>query len=153
MAAIPVVLVSLSGIAVAGDTVFPGAEWERATPQSQAVDPILLQQAVDHLVARGGTARVVEELVIIRNGYVIWEGPNSDNADHDLFSMSKSFASTVLGLLIDDGQVTLDTLAQDYVLNMAAQYPDVAIRQLTTHTSGYRAMEEPYPFPPGVERM
>jgi CubicO group peptidase (beta-lactamase class C family) len=125
--------------------VFPGTEWETATPESQMVDSNMLQAAVDFLDSKTSAGVGVSELVIIRNGRMIWEGPESDNA-HIVYSMTKSFASTTLGLLVDDGLVTVDTLAKEYVPSMATDYPDVALSHLATHTSGYRAEEEAYPY-------
>ncbi len=81
--------------------------------------------------------------MITRNGRMIWGGPESHNAHHT-WSMTKSFASTALGLMIDDGAVTLDTLVRDYVPAMSAEYPDVTLRHLVTQTSGYVAVGEPY---------
>ena len=43
---------------------------------------------------------------------MIWAGPECDR-QYQIYSATKSFTSTVLGLLIDDGKVTLDTLAKD----------------------------------------
>ena len=45
----------------------------------------------------------MSELVIIRNGYLIWGGSDIDH-QHGVWSCTKSFTSTVLGLLIDDGR-------------------------------------------------
>ncbi|MFC1634802.1 serine hydrolase domain-containing protein, partial [Planctomycetota bacterium] len=85
----------------------------------------------------------VKELVIIRNGRLIWKGANIDKK-HGVWSLTKSFTSTVLGLLIDDGKATLATLAKDYVPSMATVYPDIALRHFTTMTSGYYAVgDEP----------
>ena len=74
--------------------------------------------------------------MIIRNGRLIWKGSNVDNV-HMTHSITKCFATTALGLLVDDGRVTLDTLAREYVPEMAQYYPDVSLRHLATHTSGY----------------
>jgi CubicO group peptidase (beta-lactamase class C family) len=80
----------------------------------------------------------LKEMLILRNGYVIYSGPETDRS-HSIYSCSKSFTSTVLGLLIDEGIVTLDTRA--YTLEPALQerYPTVTLRHLTTMTSGYNA--------------
>jgi CubicO group peptidase (beta-lactamase class C family) len=53
--------------------------------------------------------------------------------------MTKSFTSTCLGLLIDEGKCTIDTLAHEHVPAMKALYPSVQLRHFTTMTSGYRA--------------
>ena len=126
----------------AGDTVFPGAAWEQAAPASQGIDAAKLATAVEYLRANSGHDGVTE-LVIVRNGYLIWHGGNIDHV-HGVWSLTKSFTSTVLGLLIDDGLVSLDTPARNYVPELAAVYPDLTFRHFTTMTSGYRAVgDEP----------
>ena len=72
---------------------------------------------------------------------MVWAGPGIDKV-HGVWSATKSFTSTVLGLLIDDGKATLDTPAKDYVPAMAAAYPGVTLQHFTTMTSGYRAAQD-----------
>jgi CubicO group peptidase (beta-lactamase class C family) len=52
---------------------------------------------------------------------------------------TKSFVSTVLGLLVEDGKARLDAKVATVLPSLAAAYPDVTFRHLTTMTSGYRA--------------
>jgi CubicO group peptidase (beta-lactamase class C family) len=118
-------------------SVFPGKEWESASPESQGVQPEKLQQAVS-LLERTIGSNGVHELVIIRNGRMIWHGDNVDKV-HGVWSLTKVFTSTALGLLIDDGKCGLDTKAKDILSSMAAAYPDVTLRHFATMTSGYRA--------------
>ncbi len=118
--------------------VFPGQDWHKARPEEQGVDSAKLEAAVSYLEAHSGSDGV-KELVIVRNGYMIWKGPDIDKR-HGVWSLTKSFTSTVLGLLIDDSKATLDTLAKDHVPAMAASYPDVTLRHFTTMTSGYYAI-------------
>ena len=121
--------------AIAG--IFPGAQWESATPQSQGVDPKTLQEAAQYLKQNAGEDGV-KELFIVRNGYVIYQGPNVDTI-HGVWSVTKSFTSTALGLLIDDKKCSLETHAKTIIPEMAAYYPDVTLHHFTTMTSGYRA--------------
>jgi CubicO group peptidase (beta-lactamase class C family) len=122
--------------------VFPGKNWKEATPESQGIDSTRLNAAVSYLKNNSGRDGV-KELLIIRNGYMIFKGTNIDKV-HGIWSLTKSFTSTVLGLLIDDGRATLDTRAKDYVSGMAATYPTVTLRHFTTMTSGYYAVgDEP----------
>jgi CubicO group peptidase (beta-lactamase class C family) len=118
--------------------VFPGAEWEKAAPESQGVDSAGLKAAVAYLEKNSG-GDGVKELFVVRNGRVIWEGPGADKV-HGVWSCTKSFTSTVLGLLIDDGKCKLDTPARQYLPGMAATYPAVTLRHFTTMTSGYYAV-------------
>jgi len=133
----------LAGAAAEQRTAFPWKDWQEATPESQGVESTKLNAAVRYLESNAGRDGV-KELVIIRNGYMIWKGTSIDKV-HGVWSLTKSFTSTVLGLLIDDGKCTLDTLAKDYVPNMAATYPTVTLRHFTTMTSGYYAVgDEPH---------
>ena len=121
---------------------FPGKQWEEAAPDAQAVDAAKLDAAANFLREHSGRDGV-SELVIVRNGCMIWHGPSVDKV-HGVWSLTKSFTSTVLGLLVDDGNATLDTLAKDYVPSLAAAYPTVTLRHFTTMTSGYYAVgDEP----------
>lgn len=121
----------------AGGMVFPEERWLEATPQSQGLDSVKLEEAVDYLRKNSGP-NGVNELVIVRNGYLVWQGSNVDNV-HGIWSGTKSFTSTVLGLLIDDGKATLDTPAKDHLPALATAYPEVTLRHFATMTSGYRA--------------
>jgi len=136
---IATVLVSHISIAAVSEAmVFPGKDWTQVKPGRQGLDSAKLKEAVSYLEKNSGSDGV-KELVIIRNGYMIWEGPNIDKM-HGVWSLTKSFTSTALGLLIDDGKATLDTLAKDYVPSMAASYPDITLKHFTTMTSGYYAV-------------
>jgi CubicO group peptidase (beta-lactamase class C family) len=136
------VIVTLCGVLICDATparmVFPGKDWQEATPESQGVDSARLRAAVSYLKNSSGPDGI-KELVVIRNGYIIWKGTDIDKM-HGVWSLTKSFTSTALGLLIDDGKATLDTLAKDHIPSMAETYPDVTLRHFTTMTSGYYAV-------------
>jgi CubicO group peptidase (beta-lactamase class C family) len=117
--------------------VFPGRDWAVATPESQGVDPERLAEAVRYLEAHSGPDGA-RQLVIVRRGYLIWSGDDIDNV-HGIWSCTKSFTSTVLGLLVDDGKCGLDTRAAEHVPALAGTYGDVTLRHFATMTSGYRA--------------
>lgn len=88
---------------------------------------------------------VVHKAVYVRNGYVIWAGPECDR-EYQIYSATKSFTSTVLGLLIDDGKVTLGTPDKDLEPALAEQYPTVTLRHFATMTSGYDSVGGSYEF-------
>ena len=119
-------------------STFPGKDWEIASPESQGVDSAKLNEAIallDRTIGSNG----VHELAIVRNGRLIWHGDDIDKV-HGIWSFTKVFTSTALGLLIDDGKCTLDTKAKDILPAMAATYPEVTLRHFATMTSGYRAV-------------
>lgn len=154
----------------ADDLIFPGREWEQATPESQGVDPVKLQAAVDCLCEAAGKEGVTR-MVIVRNGRMIWRGPEAAKPQ-GVWSVTKAFTSTAQGLLIEDGKCTLDTLAKDYDPALTKYYPTATLRHFATMTSGLdgagggydfddqrrgdqNALVEPLPpfFPPGTKYM
>jgi CubicO group peptidase (beta-lactamase class C family) len=142
--------------------VFPGGAWEEASPESQGIDPTRFAEAIKYL--RGKAPRDgLAELVVIRNGRMIWQGENIDKV-HGTWSCTKSFTSTALGLLIDDGKCCLETRAAEFVPELSETYSQVTLRDLTTMTSGYRAVGDeatggyrhgpsPTPFIPAPEPL
>ncbi|MFQ5810429.1 MAG: serine hydrolase domain-containing protein [Armatimonadota bacterium] len=118
--------------------VFPGDDWQEAPPASQRVDPQKLDAAMEYLAEAFKDTGGIRETVVIRNGRMIWQGEDIDRR-HSIWSASKSYASTVLGLLIDDGKCTLDTPAKDIIPELAERYPTVTLRHFATMTSGYDA--------------
>lgn len=119
--------------------VFPGKSWQQASPSSQGVDEAKLKTAVDDLAEGFRDWGGIDKLVIVRHGRLIWKGPKSDESIQ-VYSVTKSFTSTALGLLIDDKKVTLETLAKDFEPRLAEHYPAVTLRHFATMTSGYDAV-------------
>ena len=129
----------LAGEASRAEGVFPAETWQRATPESQGVDHAELKAAVDFMDQQFGPDGA-KELVIIRNGYLIWEGPRAD-AYHPIRSCTKTFTGTVLGLLIDDGLCALDAKAAEREVHLADQYPlysRIKLRDLASMCGGYQ---------------
>ena len=122
---------------IAGKTVFPGKDWVEKTPYSQGVDPAKLDDALKYLEGYCGEDGI-REVVVIRNGYMIWKGDNVDK-QHSTWSIGKSFTSTALGLLIEDGLCTLDDFACKYEPLLSGKYSRVKLRHFNTMTSGYDA--------------
>jgi len=122
--------------------IYPRTEWQEALPGKVGISEAGLDQAIDYLRMNSGRDGV-EELVIIRNGYLIFRG-DSVRKVHGVWSMTKSFTSTVLGLLIQDGKCSLNTLAGEYVPDLKNHYGTVTLKHFATMTSGYRAVgDEP----------
>ena len=139
-------LTILAGPALAQPTPpmhFPGKDWQVVKPEDEGFDPVKLAAAVEYLKANAGRDGV-KELVIVRRGRIVWHGDGIDKV-HGVWSCTKSFTSTALGLLIDDGKCTLDTKAADVVPALKPLYPAVTLRHFTTMTSGYRAVGDDRP--------
>ena len=132
----------------AAGTVFPGADWEEKTPESQGVASSKLNEAVNYLSELSGKDRV-KYMVVVRNGYIIWKGTKYDTlstpwvpscGDGSIASIYKCIYSTIYGLLDDDGRCTVEDYAKDYEPRLNCQYPEygrIKLKHLLTYTSGY----------------
>jgi len=120
--------------------VFPAGQWQEASPESQGLDARRLQDAMD-CVAAIACDQGNRQSLVIRNGYLLWRGPDIDSK-HTVWSCTKSFMSMTLGLLVDDGKCRLDDPAADYLPCLKEHYPTVTLRQFAAFTSGYAGRAE-----------
>jgi len=119
--------------------VFPRARWDQATPRSQGIDEVKLRSAIAHMEKAFGPDGA-RQLVIVRNGRLIWQGPDSE-ACHEIYSATKVFTSTVLGVLIGDGACTLDTRVVELLADLDDRHPAygrITLGQLASMRGGYR---------------
>lgn len=117
--------------------IFPAETWEHRQPEELNIDSDLLLEALDYLASESGEDGL-EEVFIARRGFVIYKG-DSIHKKHNIYSSSKSFTSTVLGLLRDRGLISEETLAKDIDTALARWYPDLRLRHFASMTSGYSA--------------
>lgn len=116
---------------------FPDAEWLTVTPTDFEIDEDKLQEALTYLASKSFEDGI-EEVLIVKNGYVIYEGDSTRKA-HNIYSCSKVFTSTVLGLLVDVGTLSLDTPVAQHDSSLQALYPAATFRHFATMTSGFSA--------------
>ena len=97
----------LLAAAACGGFTLSARAFERATPESQGVSSRAVLAWVD-------TAEKVHDFhsfVLVRHGKLIAEGwwaPYAAERPHLLYSLSKSFTSTAVGLAVDEGKLKLD---------------------------------------------
>lgn len=118
----------------------------RSTPAQQGVHA---QRVIDFVDGVKAADLELHSLMIVRHGHVIAEGfwqPYAAQLPHMLFSLSKSFTSTAVGLAIAEGRLALDDLVlsffsdevpKDISTNLAA----MRVRDLLTMSTGHQ--EEP----------
>ena len=100
-------------------------EMERATPESQGVSSRAISAWIDacERTFDGGDLGRIHGFVIVRHGKTIAEGSwrpfDTLNETHMLYSHSKSFTSSAIGFLVDDGRLDLDERVADI-------FPDLA---------------------------
>ncbi len=112
--------ITLAGLAFfAVPEAFAAGALPRSSPEAQGVssaDVLAFVKAADEKIEG------MHSLMIVRRGHVVAEGwwtPYDPQSRHQLYSLTKSFTSTAVGLAIADGKLSLD----DSVLSL---FPDDA---------------------------
>jgi CubicO group peptidase (beta-lactamase class C family) len=91
----------------------------RSSPESQGISSAAVRDFVE---TANSQIHTLHSFMLLRHGHVVAEGwwkPETPEKPHVLWSLSKSFASTAVGLAINEGKLGLD----DPVLKF---FPDVA---------------------------
>lgn len=81
----------------------------RATPQSVGVDPSAVLAFIEGIERKYGG---LHGFVLLRHGQVAAEGwwePYGPEYPHMLYSLSKSFTSTAVGLAVEEGRLSVDS--------------------------------------------
>jgi CubicO group peptidase (beta-lactamase class C family) len=113
----------------------------RATPESQGVDPAALRRLAETFDG----IRDVHSLMVLRHGRVVAEGwwhPYRPDERHVMFSVSKTFTATAVGLAVAEGLLTVDDRVIDLLPDDAPRHPSanlekMRVRHLLTMTSGH----------------
>ena len=100
--------VSLMAWVALGSSICCGAGLPRSRPEAQGVASAAILAFVE---AADKNLDALHSFVLVRHGHVVAEGwwaPYCAEAPHSLFSLSKSFTSTAVGLAIAEGKLSLD---------------------------------------------
>lgn len=99
-----------------------GTSLPRSTPEEQGVSSAAILAFV---VEAEQKIDALHSIMVVRHGHVIAEGwwaPYAAETPHQLFSLSKSFTSTAIGLLQADGKLSIN----DFVLPYFPEYAPAA---------------------------
>ncbi len=94
-------------IAVSG-SICVGAGLPRSRPEAQGVSS---EAVLSFVEAADRDIDSMHSFMLLRHGYVVAEGwwsPYSAESSHSLYSLSKSFTSTAVGLAVSEGKLSLD---------------------------------------------
>lgn len=118
---------------------------DTSTPSEQRVDPAGISAFLDTIES---DPRIEPHgLIIQRHGHRIAEGywaPHTGDSSRLVYSLSKSFTGTALGLLVGDGLLSLDDLVSDHLPELFDDdTPDAVrrmrIRDIASMASGHAA--------------
>src|SRR3954463_12026968 len=141
----------------------------RATPESQGLPTAAVRSFVETANQKINT---LHSFMLVRHGKVVAEGwwkPEAADKPHVLHSLSKSFTSTAVGLVIEEGKLSLDDPVLKFFPDEAPAEPSenlraMRVRDLLTMTGGHdteppRTADQPWarsflahpvPFKPGT---
>lgn len=114
----------------------------RSTPEAQGVSSRAVR---DYIEESDHKINTMHSVMVVRHGHVIaeaWWKPEAPDKPHVLWSLSKSFNSTAVGLAIADGKLSLDDPVLKFFPNDAPANPSdnlkaMTVRDLLTMTCGH----------------
>jgi len=141
----------------------------RATPESQGISSQAIREYIE---AADQKIIAMHSFMLVRHGQVIaecWWKPEAADKQHVLWSLSKSFCSTAVGLAIADGKLSLDDpvlkfFPDDAPAEPSANLKKMRVRDLLSMTCGHgtemkrdgdepwvkKFLAQPVPFEPGT---
>jgi CubicO group peptidase (beta-lactamase class C family) len=125
------------------DTAYwPTKGWRTSSPQEQGIDAGQLAQMQDVIKQKDLN---LHSLLIIRNGYLVSETyfkSYESDTKHELWSCTKSFMSTLIGIAIDKGYINgvdqrvVDFFPEQEIANLDAQKQAMTLEDVLTMRSG-----------------
>ena len=114
----------------------------RSSPEAEGISStglLAFLEAVDE------TVRDLHSFMVLRHGRVVAEGwwsPYAPEHPHALFSLSKSFTSTAIGLAVAEGRLSVDDfvaslMPDDFPAEVSEKLAAMRVRHLLTMTAGY----------------
>jgi CubicO group peptidase (beta-lactamase class C family) len=114
----------------------------RSTPEEQGISS---QALVDFITAADKQIDTMNSVMLIRHGHVVTEGwwaPYQPTDRHMLYSLSKSFTSTAIGMAVAEGKLNLDDTVISFFTQESPKEPSdnlkaMRIRDLLTMSTGH----------------
>ena len=141
---VPLVVVAASASSfsslMAQDSALP-----RSTPEAQGIDSTAIQAFVE---AADSTVNSMHSFMLVRHGHVVAEGwwaPETADTPHILWSLSKSFTSTAVGLAVAEGRLNIDQPVLSFFPDEAPAEPSdnlkaMRVRDLLTMSTGHETL-------------
>lgn len=113
----------------------------RSTPEAQGIS----SRAIIDFVESADKIDAVHSFMLLRHGHVVaeaWWSPYAPEDPHQLYSLSKSFTSTAVGMAIADGKLSLDDkvvsfFPEDLPQESSSNLKAMRIRDLLSMSTGH----------------
>ncbi|MFZ6027708.1 MAG: serine hydrolase domain-containing protein [Chloroflexota bacterium] len=123
---------------------WPTDEWATASPESQGMDGDRLDEMLQAAEGLG-----LHSLLIVRNGFIVSETyypPYTAETRHDMYSVTKSFVATLVGIAVDKGLFSVDNPVMDFFPertfdNLNARKQAMQVEDLLSMASGLNWQE------------
>ena len=151
---------------LADDT--PGA-LPRSTPEALGIASAAI---LDFVETADRQIDALHSFMLVRHGHVVaagWWAPYAAQSPHELYSLSKSFTSTAIGLAVAEGKLSIDDTVlsffpEDAPADPSAQLKEMRLRGLLCMSTGHEKepptgrdvvspktfLAQPVPFKPGT---
>lgn len=156
-------------LSLASSIMAEEAKLPRSTPEAQGISSAAVLKFIE---AADTNVDSMHSFMLLRHGHVVaeaWWSPESPTKAHVLWSLTKSFTSTAVGLAIEEGKLTLDDevvsfFPDDLPAAPSANLKAMRIRDLLTMNTGHHDevnwreathwakafLEHPVPHKPGT---
>ena len=120
----------------------PDTHLPRSAPEAQGISSSAVLSLIDAL----DQVDAMHSIMLARHGKVIAEGwwtPYEAQRNHELYSLSKSFTSTAVGMAVAEGKLTLDDevlkfFPEDAPAEASANLKAMRVRDLLTMSAGHQ---------------
>jgi CubicO group peptidase (beta-lactamase class C family) len=148
------------------------ASLDRVAPESQGVSSAVVTDFIDHADRQ---VKSMHSFMMLRHGKVVaeaWWAPETSQNPHVLWSLSKSFTSTAVGLAVADGKLSIDDTVISFFPDLVPSEPSanlkgMRVRDLLTMSTGHQEevflktetewtkafLNHPVPHKPGAHFM
>lgn len=123
---------------------FPTTQWPTGELPA-GVDRAAVDASVDAAFGAPGASGRLRSVVVVHGGQIVYERYHQlDGPDvvYDSFSVAKSFTSSLIGLLVDDGRMTLDEHPPRPEWPSGDPRTEITVRELLQMSSGLNWAEE-----------
>ncbi|MHA1745564.1 MAG: serine hydrolase domain-containing protein [Promethearchaeota archaeon] len=122
---------------------WPTNAWQTSTPEEQGMDSKTLQE-MDEFIDSSAWTTTVDSLLVVRNGCIVYERYRDETRQfypHHIFSCTKVITSSLIGMCLEAGNLTLDDTVVDYFptltfQNMNSLKESITIKDLLTMSAG-----------------
>ena len=114
---------------------WPTKAWETASMEDHEIDPAKMRLA-NEFAENDPLSRA---LLVIKDGFIVFEnyyGDGGIDQSTNLWSVSKSFSSALVGILIDQKTISSTDHLMSELMPAYPEFNDITLHHVLTHTTG-----------------